>query len=336
MVKYDSMRAFVFGLGGGGDVVSAYVAALYLRSKGYDTIIGAVTWERYVEDPVPGPICDFENTVKINDIIRELNQNSYAIRLGKLVTPQIVRLMRAVNIQKGYAICIKEGLREIVSGINDFLQAMKIDFVLGVDAGGDVLAKGCEETLGSPLIDFMMLNVLGKLRTRSLLATIGAGSDGELEHDYILKRIAEIASLGGLKDSKGIDEETAKELEKVLKEVRTEASRIPYQAFKGLFGEVKIRDGARRVYVTPVSSIMFFLDPKVVIETSPIAKVLSEFTSLEDADRRLNEVGIFTEYDLEKDLFSTYGTRSSEVNGEDVIKIRTDGKKRLGGIKLKC
>jgi Protein of unknown function (DUF1152). len=63
---------------------------------------------------------------------------------------------------------------------------------------------------------------------------------------------------------------------------------------------------------------------------------LSEFTSLEDADRRLNEVGIFTGYDLEKDLFSTYGTRSSEVNGEDVIKIRTDGKKRLGGIKLKC
>ena len=330
------MKAFVFGLGGGGDIVSAYVASLYLQSKGYDTVLGAVTWERYVEDPVPGPICEFENAVRVNDVITELTQNSYSLRLGKIVVPQIVRLMKSVGIEKGYSICIKRGLKDLVEGIEEFSRQMNFELIVGVDAGGDVLAKGCEETLGSPLIDFVMLNVLANLRTKSLLATIGAGSDGELDHFYILKRLSEIAKLGGLKDSKGIDEDIARRLEKVLKDVRTEASRIPFEAFHGLYGEVKIRDGTRTVFVTPVSSIMFFLDPKTVRDTSPIAKVLSEFSSLEDANRRLNEVGIFTEYDLEKELFSRYGTRSSEAKGEEVMKIRIEGKKRLGGVKLEC
>ncbi|BCU69008.1 DUF1152 domain-containing protein [Stygiolobus caldivivus] len=328
------MKAFVFGLGGGGDVVSAYVAALYLESKGYETILGAVTWERYVEDPVPGPICDFENHVRVNDIITELNSRSYSIRLGKVVIPQIVRLMKSTGIPKGYSICIKKGLKDLVKGIEDFSERNNVNLVVGVDAGGDILAKGCEKTLGSPLIDFIMLNVLGNLRIKSLLATIGAGSDGELEHDYILQRISEIARLGGLKDSKGIDESIAEKLEIVLNDVRTEASRIPYEAFHGLYGRVKIRGGTREVYVTPVSSIMFFLDPKVVISTSPLAQVLKDFSSLDDANRRLNEVGIFTEYDLEKELFARYGTKSSEVEGEDVLRIREEGKKRLGDCKL--
>lgn len=62
------MKAFVFGIGGGGDIVSAIVAYTYLRKLGYNVLLGAVVWERYVEDPIPGPICfdDLRNAILVN------------------------------------------------------------------------------------------------------------------------------------------------------------------------------------------------------------------------------------------------------------------------------
>jgi hypothetical protein len=330
------VRAFVFGLGGGGDVVSAYVASLYLQTRGYETVLGAVTWERYVEDPLPGPICEFENSLKINDSIIEVNKSSFARRANRLVVPQLVRLLNAVGLEKGYAICIKYGVKKVAYDIDRLAEEKRINLIVGVDAGGDVLAKGCEETLGSPLIDFFMLNVLVNLKTPSLLVTIGAGSDGELPHDYIIRRIAEIAKNGGLKDIKGFDEEIARKVEKVFEYVNTEASRIPYEAFKGLYGEISIRGGLRKVFVTPVSAIMFFLDPKVVADTSPIAKVVDSAESLEDANKRLNEVGIYTEYNFELDLYSKFGENASKVNLSEIMKVREEGRRRLGNIKMSC
>jgi len=335
------MNSFVFGLGGGGDVASTYIAIKYLELKGYSSIVGAITWERYVEDPLPGPICkeDLVNSKPINDVITEVYRNSYAVRNGRKVIPQIVHFLNSTKFDKGYSICIKESPKRIAEQIADFSSKMNINLIVGVDAGGDVLAKGCEESLGSPLIDFVMLSSLVELKRmgfNAILATIGAGSDGELDQEYILKRISEIARQDGLIDMKGIDKETAKDMEVILSNVKTEASKIPYEAFKGLYGEIQIRGGLRKVKVTPISSIMFFLDPEVVAKTSPLYYIVKDSTSLEDANRRLNEVGIYTEYDFEKDLYEKFGDSAKDRGLEEIISVRTEGRKRLGGIKISC
>ena len=335
------MNSFVFGLGGGGDVASTYIAIKYLELKGYSSIVGAVTWERYVEDPLPGPICreDLVNSKPINDVITEIYRNSYAIRNGKKVVPQIVNFLNSTKFDKGYSICIKESPKRIAEQIADFSSKMNISLIVGVDAGGDVLAKGCEESLGSPLIDFVMLSSLVELKKMGfdvILATIGAGSDGELDQEYILRRISEIARQDGLIDMKGIDKEIAKEFEVILSNVKTEASKIPYEAFKGLYGEIQIRGGLRKVKVTPISSIMFFLDPEVVAKTSPLYYIVKDSTSLEDANRRLNEVGIYTEYDFERDLYKRFGDSAKDRSIEEIINVRNEGRKRLGGLKITC
>jgi len=330
------VKAFIFGLGGGGDVVSAYIAYEYYKRLGYDTILGAVTWERYVEDPLPGPICEFMNADNLNDVITKLNKESYSIRNGRVVIPQIVKVLKVLNISEGYSICIREGIRKIARMIDEFALKEGIDVIVGVDAGGDVLAKGCEETLGSPLIDFIMLNVLTETKTKSVLATIGAGSDGELQQDYILRRIAEIATKGGLKDIKGIDEAISRKLDEILSVVTTEASKIPLEAFRGLYGEVSIRNNTRRVFVTPISAVMFFMEPKIVYETSPIAKVIKDSESLEDANEKLNKMGVYTEYNFELDLFSRFGNDATNVKGDEISKIRSEGKRKLGETKIKC
>ncbi|QGR18396.1 DUF1152 domain-containing protein [Sulfurisphaera ohwakuensis] len=335
------MNAFVFGLGGGGDVASTYIVMKYLSLKNISSIVGAVTWERYVEDPLPGPICkeDMKNIVMINDVITEVNQSSYAIRNGLAVIPQLVRFLKAMKIDKGYSICIKYGPKSIAEGIADLASRLNTNFIIGVDAGGDVLAKGCEETLGSPLIDFLMLASLVELENMGfnvLLATIGAGSDGELEQEYILKRISEIARNEGLIDIKGIDKDMERDLEIILSNVNTEASRIPLEAFKGLYGEIPIRNGTRRVKVSPVSSIMFFLDPKKVAYTSPLYDIVKNSSSLDDANRKLNEVGIYTEYNFELDLYAKFGLNARNIDSEKILQIRSEGRRKLGGLKINC
>ncbi|WP_236753037.1 DUF1152 domain-containing protein [Acidianus sp. HS-5] len=324
------MKALVFGIGGGGDILSALLPYTYYRKLGYEVKLGAVVWERYVEDPLPGPICkeDLTNFDEVNDYVYRVYPNSYAVRGGIKIVPQLMRVLKVVS-DYGFAICNKGGDVGMTEALNDLIAKEKFDLVIGVDAGGDVLANGDEKGLGSPLIDSISLASLVSLNSMSILGIIGAGSDGELDHNYVLKRISEVAKIGGLLDSKGIDEDTAKIMEEALKIVNTEASRIPFEAFHGLYGEVKIRNGTRNVYVTPTSSIMFFLDPKKLSQISGIYKIVIGSKSLDEANERFHKFGIYTEYDFEKDLFEKFGFNSRNAKYDDLQRIREEGISRV-------
>ncbi len=337
MVK---LRALVIGIGGGGDVVSAIVAYNYYKKLGYETSLGAVIWERYVEDPIPGPICydSLHNYRKLNESVYIVNKDTYAIRGKRKVIPQIVRVLSVLN-EEGYGICIKNGPHGTFIDLYDAVLKEGFDIVIGVDAGGDVLAKGCEETLRSPLVDFTMLYVLTKLQEkgiRTLLGVIGAGSDGELDHDYVLKRIAEIGRLNGLIDIKGIDVDSLKILDEVLKIANTEASRIPVEAFRGYYGIRELRDGRKRAKVDPMSSVMFFMDPKVVASTSFLFPIVSEAKDLEDLDEKLRNYGIYSEYSFEKDVYKKFGEDSINAPPSEIEKIEREGITRVGKPKINC
>ena len=336
----QNRRALVVGIGGGGDAVSAIVAKRYLERTGYEVVLGAVVWERYVVDPYPGPICS-DDLVNFRPVSRSLywvNKDTEAVRGPNMVkvVPQLARISRALGT-KGLGICLRYAPGGLSEEIMDFLESQGIDLFVGVDAGGDVLAKGCEEGLASPLIDFVMLSVMERLERKGVnvqLGVIGLGSDGELDPNYLLRRIAEIASIGGLLDIKGYDVETYSLVSKVLEHVETEASRLPWLAFRGLYGNVEIRNGLRKVNVTPITSTMFFLKPSAVAKTSPLFEAVKDTETLEEARRRMNSVGIFTEYDLEIELFKL--TKGKRARTDDITRVREEGRKALGGVKLKC
>lgn len=336
----SNKRALVVGIGGGGDAVSAIVAKRYLERMGYEVLLGAVVWERYVVDPYPGPICgdDLVNYRPISRSLYWVNKDTEAVRGPNMVkvVPQLARISRVMGI-KGLGICLRYAPGELTEEITDFMESQGISLFVGVDAGGDVLAKGCEEGLASPLIDFVMLSVMERLERKGInvqLGVIGLGSDGELDPDYLLGRIAEIASISGLLDIKGYDAETYSLVSKVLEYVETEASRLPWMAFRGLYGNVEIRNGLRKVKVSPVTSAMFFLKPSSVAETSPLFKAVKDAETLEEVKRKMNDLGIFTEYDLEIGLFKL--TKGKRAKADDVEKVRKEGRRTLGGIKLKC
>lgn len=56
MLQSKAKCALFFAVGGGGDVASAAMLALATRRLGVKAYVASVAWERFIIDPVPGPI----------------------------------------------------------------------------------------------------------------------------------------------------------------------------------------------------------------------------------------------------------------------------------------
>ena len=295
-------KALVIGIGGGGDILATIPTANFLETLGINVILGAVIWERWVVDPEPGPIKMEEliNKEEFEETIAFVNKDTYAIRGGRKIIPQVVNVAKTLN-KKLIAIDISKGVRSIIRDIERFSRKNKIDLIIGIDGGGDVLAKGGEADLWSPVADQMMLAVLANITSDSILGVFGIGTDGELSIHYLLRRLSEIAKLGGYIGLRGITKKDVAMIEKLMENVVTETNKIAILSAKGEYGQLSIRSGSRIVdlslgILTPVT---IYLNPKIVFETSKMAKAIMNAQDIWRVKEILNEMGIFTEIDLE-------------------------------------
>jgi hypothetical protein len=135
-----------------------------------------------------------------------------------------------------------------------------------------------------------------------LWGVFGYGSDGELTTDEIERALARIAEAGGLLGATALTPQIVRELEDVVEKVPTEASALPLRCAKGAWGEAGIRYDERKVKLTPLTTLTFYLTPSVVFESvARPARTVSSSTSLEEANTLLNALGIKTELDLERE-----------------------------------
>jgi len=193
------------------------------------------------------------------------------------------------------------GVQGVVEGLNDAMKQLGIDFFVGIDGGGDVIAKGTEQGLHSMLADSMMLAAMVNLDVPSILGVIGYGSDGELSFELLNENIALIASFGGFLGARGLTPEDIKILDEVIRNTKTEATALAVEAARGRTGEVKIRGGSRKVLLTPASAVTFYFDPKVVFErVSRVARHLVQTRSLEEAQGVLERMGVASELTFER------------------------------------
>ncbi len=316
----------VIGIGGGGDVVSGIHIKLRLETAGMRAFLGAVLWERWVNDPTPGPIdiAELEGHEPLGRFAAMLKPSTKACRGGRCFKPQAVRVSQALG-EHVVGFTVAHGASGFAEGLVEAAGKLGSTTIVAVDAGGDVLARGDEEELWSPLADQVALAGLveaaERAGLRTFLAVHGLGCDGEIPRDKLLGRMAEIASMGGLLGFDGLTHGDLEVLDRVLRLTVTEASRLPREAFSGAYGWRSMRKGSRKVWLDPFSAVTVLLDPHVVYEASPMAKALSGTTSIWKAKEKLNLMGIYTELDLELDI-ARHG--DSDLEG-----LRRRGKARL-------
>ena len=297
-----SSRALVIGVGGGGDVVGALAAARFLEFCGLEFVLGGLSWERSVYDPIPGPrkLSEVRNVRVLHDYAWLANSTSQT-DTGVIFAES---RMAAVHGKEVLLVDINGGVRGVVDGLEVAMRELNTDLLVGLDVGGDSLAQGGEPGLRSPLADSIMLAAFAELEKRgrpALWGVFGYGSDGELTVDEIEAALSKLAGAGGLLGGWSLTPKIAAELEEVIKTVPTEASAIPVQCFRGAWGEGKIRSGQRSVKLTPLTALTFFMSVTKLYETlSRPAQAVCASTSLEEANDALHAIGISTELDFER------------------------------------
>lgn len=321
------IKVLVLAIGGGGDIASAAVIARSLAKLGVQVVLASVAWERYIYDPVPGPIklSEIQNAADHGEHYVVVTGDSYAVRAGRKIVFQAAKAARAIG-GKIYVVDLYGGVEGYVKALNDIAARESVNFIVGVDVGGDSLATGCEDDLWSPLADWVGLAALS--RVKGILAVHSPGSDGELDSDYLLRRIDDFARKGGLLGVRSMCREDAEFLSTLLRHVNSEASRIPLVAYAGQRGEVELRNGSRKVKLTLMSTFTFFLDARVVAESIEPVKALYSTRSLEEARDVLNSYGIYTELDLEEDL-ARLGLTPELITGDLLLEIRRQGASRV-------
>ncbi len=302
-----SSRALVIGVGGGGDVVGALAAARFLEFCGLKFVLGGLSWERSVYDPIPGPrkLSEVRNVRALHDYAWMANGNSQTTTGVSFAESK----MAALQGQEVLLIDINGGVKGAVDGLEVAMKELNTDLLVGLDVGGDSLAQGNEPGLRSPLADSIMLAAfaeVAKRGTRTIWGVFGYGSDGELTVDEIELALNKLAGAGGLLGAWSLTPKIAAELEEAIKTVPTEASAIPVQCFRGAWGESKIRSGQRSVKLTPLTALTFFMSATKLYETlSRPAQAVRASASLEDANDALHAIGISTELDFERERHRT-------------------------------
>ena len=325
-------KSLFIGIGGGGDVATAAILAKALERSGGKAFIGSIVWERYVVDPIPGPIAidELRNVRLIKKCIAIVTPDSYAIRGGRKIIPQPANVAKALNTEV-IVLDLRCGARKLAEELESVCAELGVESVVGVDVGGDVLARGDEDNLWSPLADSIGLAMLALMRNvKPILAVASPGADGELDQLYVLKRVCEIASRGGLLGAYGYSLKDIETLRKVLQYAITEASQIPIKVFMGECCFETIRSGVRMVRITPVNIVVYFLDPRITI-VDTLAQHVVEAESLDEANSILNSRCIYTELDLERDLYDAL-LKGLNITTDEVLEIRRRGVERIKSV----
>jgi hypothetical protein len=299
----SARRPLVLGIGGGGDVVGALATAEHSRLyDGADPVLGGVTWERRVIDPLPGPRAAAE--------IEEAEEIAPGVLLagpGTRVRDRGVRFAESGMAEflgsPTVLVDVNDGVETVADGLMSAGEQLCCDLTVFIDVGGDVLARGDEPGLSSPLCDAVMLAAAARLAraARPVLAGIfGIGCDAELTPDEVLGRLAEVAAAGGLAGARGLTAPVVERLEGAMRFVETEASAQAVRAFHGASGRTTIRGGKRALELSSAATLTFYLDVLPTVgAVGRLVRAVDGTGSLAEANRALNRLGITTELDRE-------------------------------------
>lgn len=305
-------RALVLGIGGGGDVVGTLSTARYLRTLGVETVVGGLSWERYVNDPEPGPreIGEMENAEPLSEttaLAGSETRSEGGVKFTESVVADVLG-------EETLLLDLGEGVQGSIQGLNSTIDELDLDFVVGIDVGGDVLAGGDEDGLHSMLADSMVLAALPNLEVPAILGVLGFGTDGELGQEQLLENSANIASERGFLGARGLVPDDLEVLDEVIERTKTESSALAVRAARGETGEIEIRGGYRKVYLSPISAVTFYFDPEVVVEEiSKVAEKLVDTRSLDEAQEILEREGVPSELTFERNYVWKDSTEEDEL-----------------------
>lgn len=184
-------KILIVTTGGGNDILSGTLIANSLPIERTIDIAGVLS---------PGAMHMYDGTPEnaINNVrgeIRRFIAGKTPIEIP-FIDKEVVKLSReyGLPIRDFYNFSLRFGSGELQTKIHQLIEREKYGLVIGVDVGGDILARNGtrDPTVLSPAMDHAILRMLGNLKVPSILVEFGLGTDGELRPEGIEEILAEM------------------------------------------------------------------------------------------------------------------------------------------------
>ncbi|MFF3502399.1 DUF1152 domain-containing protein [Streptomyces sp. NPDC003247] len=305
------MTRLIVAAGGGGDAVAAAMLQAALYGDDDQAVILTYAWDRLLIDPLPGPrgADDFTGLEALTPAVWRVPAEARPIAPAGSTLPRLA----ADLPQHTFALIDpKDGAEGVTRQLEDLvthLRPMSIDLL---DVGGDVLARGDEPTLKSPLADSLTLAACCQMNAPVRLLIAGPGLDGELSHEDLRGILGPLVHTFTATDTESISQ--------VLEWHPSEATGMLAAAARGVRGTCEVRDAGLPIPLTDESPTLHEVDLDEAVGRNELTRAIMSTTTLDEAEALSREICGFSEIDYERNkALWLKDQRSTKLDAESVL-----------------
>ncbi|MGW4698781.1 DUF1152 domain-containing protein [Streptomyces sp. NPDC004285] len=284
------MKRLLIAAGGGGDAITAALVHAALHGVRTPALVLTYAWERLVVDPVPGPrgTADFTGLDRPAPHLALVTPRTAPRAPAGSLLPRLAGALRpALGLLDPY-----EGVVGLARQIQEAARWCGADRVDLVDVGGDIVARGDEPTLRSPLGDALALAACAAAGLPTTVYVAGPGLDNEVPRAVLAPRLGAPAFALAPEDTDGVLS--------VFDWHPSEAGAMLVAAARGVRGVCGTRDAPAPVLLDDASHQVHRLTGDEALRLSPLARALADCPDLEAAETVSHAVCGFSEIARER------------------------------------
>lgn len=305
------MTRLIMAAGGGGDAVAAALLDAVLHGGQDRAVIFTYAWDRLIIDPVPGPRGpdDFTGLQQLTPHVSTVPDHAHPIAPAGSTLPRL-----AAELPHTFALIDpRYGAEGMARQLEELIAELSPGTIDVLDVGGDILARGDEPTLKSPLGDALTLAACAQVDVDIRLLIAGPGLDGEIPVEDLQSRLGPLIHT--------LTAEQVEPISAVLEWHPSEATAMLTATARGVRGLCEIRDAGLPVALTDNSPTVHEADLEEALQRNELARRLLPTTSLEEAERHSREICGYSEIDHERNkaLWLTDQT-TRELDPETILR----------------
>jgi hypothetical protein len=284
------MTRLIVAAGGGGDAVAAAMIHAALYGDEEQAVILTYAWDRLLIDPVPGPRGpdNFTGLQPLTPAVWAVPAEARPIAPAGSTLPRLAAELRhtfaLIDPRHGV-----EGVTRQLEELADHLSPESIDLL---DVGGDILARGDEPTLKSPLADAVTLAACCQLNAPVRLLVAGPGLDGELPLDEVRGMLGPLIHTLTTKNVEPISS--------VLEWHPSEATGMLAATARGVRGTCEMRDAGLPVPLTGEGPTVHEVDLDEALTRNQLARAILTTANLDEVEAHSREICGYSEIDYER------------------------------------
>ncbi|MGW5634466.1 DUF1152 domain-containing protein [Streptomyces sp. NPDC003832] len=308
------MTRLIVAAGGGGDAVAAAMLDAALYGEGERAVIFTYAWDRLLVDPVPGPrgAHDFTGLRQLTPSVSAVPAEARSIAPAGSTLPRL-----ATELPHTFALLDPhQGVQGVTRQLEELVRRLEPESIDLLDVGGDILARGDEPTLKSPLADALTLAACCQVDAPIRLLVAGPGLDGELPLDDLRRLLGPVIHTLTTKDTEAINA--------VLEWHPSEATGMLAATARGVRGTCEIRDAGLPVPLTDEGPAILEVDIDEALSRNQLARAIITTVSLREVEAHSREICGYSEIDYERNKASWLSEQPLSNLDADAVLSRLD------------